>query len=403
MGTVRSMSAILSEFASSAFISSWMGQARDTDVFSAVHQERSAGWARWVIKNLDQFHGKGERKYLAIRLPGRFYTPGNSFDAGDPHLEISSSLIKDPDPLFPQRVAQAGNALIFPSWIPGEVVAVKRAVLGGPRGNVQPFLDTVNAHRKEILDCYASLTLAAEKHWLKIYAAIADNPATISESLSSGFSSVYLANIFPDLRELNVSMVGDSQLIDRSGERFCRRVGVWTFQNSESSSLFSLGAVTPRLTRSSLFTDPLFTPSSESSVALLARCLVLSKVIETIGEKPEALVPHTYRESSEMYLKIVPAQRGQESPVASFRSARLFIKSYPHAADAWTVLQQWASSRGALSVSETDFLSSYSRVSAQLMQGRNPQRVDVDALLPLLWDKQNKVGRVTAVTASARS
>src|SRR5690606_11125584 len=90
----------------------------------------------------------------------------------------------------------------------------------------------------------------------------------------------------------------------------------------------ALGVVTPRLTRSSLFTDPLFRPSGESAAALLVRGLVLRRLVSrfdsSVGGRQVA-EPARKKGS----LRVVPARIGEKVPEASPRAAIRFILDHP--------------------------------------------------------------------------
>ena len=90
-------------------------------------------------------------------------------------------------------------------------------------------------------------------------------------------------------------------------------------------------------------------------------------------------------------------------PEASLDAAVAFVQTFPRSEDAWNFLTTWANNRVAddgpcqavLTVSESGFTSAHRAVRRAVVRAEAPSRDDVNVLLPLAWDANSKVVRVT--------
>lgn len=398
------MSTPLDDLASSAFVASWLGRARDGDLFDKDPSRRASSWAYWALRHMNSYTGVSERPYVALTLPGTFYDPRGDGPAIRPHLELPTAMFSHPDALFPERLAQAGNGLLFEWWLMPEVVALKRAVLGLPRGDISGLDQALNEHRPGLLSAFGQLQQTLLRAWPDIQADLIAEPELVSDALHSGFTTAELDEFFPAGKKLSLSIHPEEKLCTSAGKWLSRRVGVWVVKGHDGAKHpFSLGVVTPRLTKSSLFTDPLFAPSKESSAALLVRSLIARRLLLGYSGDLDVVVEDTPAErKAQPFLRAVPASVGEKIPEASLASAVLFVQAYPQPAQAWELLRKWAdtsedgeSPRAVLTVTKESFQAAHAAISQAVKHSETPSREDVNVLLPIAWDSGSKVVRVT--------
>jgi hypothetical protein len=96
------------------------------------------------------------------------------------------------------------------------------------------------------------------------------------------------------------------------------------------------------------------------------------------------------------YLRAVVAQVGAKLPEASLESAAQFVRTYPDADAAWQVLSAWGErTKSVLTVREEGFREAHRRIQRFIKRAEEPERDDINVLLPLAWDAQSRVVRVT--------
>ena len=77
-------------------------------------------------------------------------------------------------------------------------------------------------------------------------------------------------------------------------------------------------------------------------------------------------------------------------------SAVHFIQHYPEVADAWEALTILATRQGTiLTVTKEGFASSYANAQRFLRRAEDPEREDLNVILPLGWDEKSRVVRFT--------
>lgn len=392
---------ILRKLLPTPFFSSWVGQARHGDLFADDPKERASAWAAWAVDAIAEMRGFSDRAYYALLLPGAFYDPKGRGPTVRPHLEIPAYRLQRPDPFFPSRLAQMGNGLHFQWWVPSEVTAAKRALFGKGSGSPEHLIDLLNASRNQIRRTLTNLQQTAAKNWATVERLLVTSDDGLSTEATGDFNTDEIDEFFPAGKSAQLSIVFDPRLRERNGIWASRRVGVWQITGiDEHGAGFGLGVVTPRLTANSQFVDPLFSASHEAPAAMLVRGLLLQRLVREYMDVPKTprvveLAPRP-AEQPQMYLRAVVAQPGAKLPEASLAAAVRFLQTYPKALDAWEALDSWARRTGSLlTVTDDGFTAAHRRALRFLRRAEDPDRDDVNVLLPLAWDKQSRVVRVT--------
>ena len=388
----------------SRWCSSWIGRARPCDRYDQDGARRAAAWGNWAVGSLTEVTGAQDRVYPALTLEGKFHDPKGTGPLVRPHLEIPLRLLAAQDETFPDRLGQLGNAAAFPWWVVQEVTALKRALFNTPGGDVSAVIEALNSRRGALVDVVEDLSRQAAPHWRVVEEMLVGDPDGLAGVAAADFSAEEVAEFFPAGRDLVLSVRFDDKLRDGSKSWVSRRLGVWQLLGTDSQGVrFALGVATPRLTANSQFNDKHFSPEKESPAALLVRGLIMRRLLErVIGQntvmttivEPEVAGPTTY-------LRAVLAQVGQKMPEASIRSAVQFLQTNPDPDVAWHVLEEWALRTGTiLTVREEQFRESHRRALRFVRRAEEPDRDDVNVLLPLGWDERSRVVRVTFSTKS---
>jgi hypothetical protein len=99
----------------------------------------------------------------------------------------------------------------------------------------------------------------------------------------------------------------------------------------------------------------------------------------------------------------VVARVGDKLPEASVSAAVKFLHAQPDPADAWAALTAWAQARTAggsgpravLTVSQEGFAAAHRSALRAVRRAEQPEREDINVILPLAWDSRGRVVRVT--------
>lgn len=388
------------------FVSSFVGSAREGSMHDSDPAKRAGAWATWLINSLEEFKGLSDREYVGIVLPGRFHDINKNSIPVRPHLEIPERVLRTPDPDFPSKIAQAGNSLEFPWWILSEVTAVRRAIFSGPKGDINPLLRILNSHRKSLITSLVETNTTVGRLWHLVEEKLVTSPKELLSYASSNFTSSEVAKFVPAAKDLNVSIVYDEVLAKTNAEWAVRRIGVWQIKAETSAGPLALGVVTPRLTRNSLFVDPLFLPAAESSAALLVRCLLLQRILTGFLKgvsfpvlKPDPVEPGV----GGPYIRAVIAKPGAKLPEASIEAAVRFMQTYPDGEQAWQALNKWAGVSYLLTVSHDGYISAHTNAQRHLRRAEEPTRADINIVMPLAWDSKSRVVRITFVRPATRA
>ena len=94
------------------FLGSLMKTAVNGDMFNSNESIRSKSWGFWIIDNLREFKGIGNRDYFGILLPGSFYNTNVTKEVMNPHLELSNYFLDETHPYLSPLIANAGNAIL---------------------------------------------------------------------------------------------------------------------------------------------------------------------------------------------------------------------------------------------------------------------------------------------------
>ena len=385
------------------FVASWIGHAREGTLLDADPTRRRQAWASWVLAHVADFAGYQDRSYRGIVLPGRFYDPKGSGPSIRPHLEIPERTFANPDRDFPDRLAQFGNGLLFPWWVPAEVTAAKRALFTHPGTRVDGVVNLLNEQRPAIVDAAKRINETLMPVWPHIESVLVSNPEEITEVAVADIAEHEVVDVFPAAASMHLSLRYDTRLREKSGLWASRRLGVWQLNGvNDEGDTFSLGTVTPRLTAGSLFRDDLFQPGDEAVAALLARCLILSRLVRAYSETAKISIEavNTAPEELAARLRAVPARPGQKLPEASLKAAAGFLQAFTDEQQAFAALEGWAERNTyLLTVTSDGFAAAWRRAHRFLRRAEELDRDDINVLLPLVLDENQRVVRTTFTTS----
>ena len=380
------------------FFSSFIGKARPGERFSGDLETRAASWTSWALNNAVEMSGFTDRSYPALVLDGRFYDPRGTGPSVKPHLEISQRVLGHADKEFPYRLALIGNGLAFPWWVISEVKATRRALFTSG-GSIEEAVSVLGPAQAPLVTALESLMAVASPQWNVIEGLLVTRDDGLSGDATGDFSVDEVARYFPAGAALHLRVNYDGALASENKRWAARRVGVWQVSGISKGESFSFGVLTPRLTRNSLFHDSLFSPATESPASLLVRGLLLERLVrEHLNDEVSIEVGEA--KSTEVVvgpkLRTIVAQVGQNQPKASVESAVYFIQQYPAGEDAWEALTDLATRQGTiLTTTKEGFLASYANAQRYVRRAEEPERDDLDVILPLGWDSKGRVVRFT--------
>lgn len=388
-------------------VSSFIGRSRPGDLGDTDPVRRAGAWASWAVEALAEFKGISDREYIGLILPGKFHDPRGNGPTIRPHLEIPARMFTQPDPCFPDRLAHAGNGLLFPWWVVSEVTALRRALFNVGDASPQPLIDALNHFHGNLADELTRRSALMLPLWSVIEGLLLIAPDGLVSDVCGDFTTAEIAAIFPPAAELSLTVNFDPKLRDSSGLWASRRVGVWQIAGLDPSTKkrFATGVVTPRLTANSVFKDPLFNPATEAPAAALVRLLLLNRLAQRhLSFSPAATVSSLRPDPSGSatgapFLRAIPARVGQKLPEASVESAVHFLHAYADPTAAWDALTRWAGTQYLLTVTADAFTAAHTNALRYLRRAETPERDDINILLPLAWHD----GRVARVTFSRPS
>jgi len=398
----QSRRALQARLLPSPFVASWVGRARKGDCLDSNPGTRSAAWAQWAMNSLVEMTGYQDRSYAALTLPGDFYDPKGTGPTIKPHLEIPSRVLGSPAPDFPDRLAQAGAGLCYPWWLFDEVKAVRRVLFNTPTGSLDNLLDALHASRSALVNALSILSDAALPHWDSVERQLISAPDGLSTLATGDIGTDELSDFFTPAAQLSLEICFDSKLRESNGKWASRRVGVWQVRGKNTDgSRFALGVVTPRLTTNSLFHDDVFAFHHESEAALLVRGFILRRLIrgylsgDTDGDFQVGPPADRSVAQRKPNLRAVPARPGLKLPEASVEAAILFLQNYPDPDAAWAALSSWAELGHMLTITKAGFVASHAKAIQSMRRLMEPERDDINVILPLAWDTTGQVVRAT--------
>ena len=402
MATVESVEdrTIQARLLPSPFFSSFVGRSRPGSLHTDDLAERASAWAAWAVGSLTEMSGMTERSYAALVLDGRFYDPKGNGPQVRPHLEIPARRLMKADAEFPDRLALMGNALSFPWWVLSEVIAVRRALFNTPDTSIADLVELMGAHAEVLAGALAQVTTAVAPRWGVIEGLLVGDGEDLGRDAAGDFSAVEVAEYFPAGAAMHLEVSYDAKLREQNRQWSARRVGVWQLSGIDAAGeRFSIGVLTPRLTANSLFKDPLFNPTTESPAALLVRGLLLRRLaMKHLGGAGiwQVAEPSVEGEVSKARLRTIVAQPGKKLPEASLAAAVHFLQSYPEPEAAFEALERFAKRTGALlTVTKEGFTAAHRNALRYLRRAENPERDDINVVLPLGWDEKSRVVRFT--------
>ena len=351
------------------------------------------------MESLVEMTGMHDRNYVALTLPGRFYDPRGSGPPVRPHIEIPSRILYSQDPAFPDRLAEIGNGLRFPWWVFPEVTATRRALFNTPKGPLDELLVLLRRHRQALIGALDQLMLKAMPNWDAIERVLIADPLALAGPATGDVDEEELSDYFPEASQLNLEVRFDSKLRESHDGRASRRVGVWQLVGTTSANQqFALGVISPRLTANSLFKDRLFSPATESAASLLVRGVIMRRIIRdylsvdnAVQVGPGEPDPDT---APAPRLRAVPARVGAKLPEASVDAAIRFLQTYQDPDQAWALLETWSTQGYMLTVTKEGFVASHRNALRYLRRAEDPERDDINVVLPLAWS-EGKVVRAT--------
>jgi hypothetical protein len=344
--------------------------------------------------------GKDNRDYVALVLDGHFYDPRGTGPGVRPHLELGTWVLNKKNLELADRLALMGNGLCFPSWLTIEVTALRRALLNVPAGSVSEFRDVLVLNSAPLRASLLTLNDAVKDHWDIIEALALECDEGLADSVAAGFSTTDIEEYFPAATGLELSVSYDAKLAERSEAKVSRRVGVWQVSGrSSDGGRFSMGVVTPRLTSSSTLRDPLFDVGSEGLGAVLVRGLLLTRLAQRfLGAEGLGAVAGVrgQLDRPKPFLRTMVGRPKQKLAEASIGAAVHFLQTFPEGEDAWEAISGHAERGGIfLTVNKDGYLRSHRNALRYLRRAEDPERDDINVVLPVGWTTQNKSVRFT--------
>lgn len=392
---------VLGELLRTPFVSSFLSEARQGDVHDPDVTRRSQAWAAWAVSSLVRV-STGEREYSALRLPGSFYDPNNQGPKVVPHLEIPRKVASTNHPEFPFRLALFGNALLFPYWRYSEVTAVRRALFNTVSGPVDDVVALLASRRANLVTGLELVNAELEPHWQSVSEFLFSNDVQQGADATDDFTPVDVQRYLPSAYDLDLHVRFDEQLLEKNHGYTARRVGVWQVHGrAKNGKAFSFGVATPRLTVNSLFNDPLFVPSAESLGALLVRALLLRRIAARRLNLDAHYTVGDPTPSPRAYLRAVPARPGAKLPEASTGAVMRFLADFPDPEAAWQALERWGQRGYLLTTTPEGFRQAHAAASRAWRRVEEPDRSDIDVVLPLAWDMRDGKAQVVRVTYSS--
>lgn len=392
------------------FVQSWLPAARSgVSLYDPEYKMRRSAWAHWGVTQLVQLLGVNQRQYTALQLPGKFYSKSGFEPSSAPHIELSKSLMGTVNANFADRLALAGNTLLSPWWIVPEALAVRKVLLASCESDISEIIQILDRDRVKIVRAATSLIQTVKPLWYQIQTLITVNPGTATGIITSPITSEEVAEYIPAFASFNTQITFDQKLKDSAGSLACRRIGVWRLQgvDPKSAKEFSIGVITPRLTINSQFNDPDYLPEAESTLALVVRSIVIRRLavlhlglskseLATVSLPEPVVIKHQEKAGTAPHLRASVAQPGFKLPQASILAVTNFLQHYKSSDKAWEAIVAWAQETSSTpTVSQDQFRVSYLAATLSISRAEQPERDDVDTILPICWDAKSRVIRLT--------
>ena len=394
------MSKELKNYIQREFFKSILSGSVSGEIFTGDHITRKNAYAAYIVKNLMITYG-AEREYVAIKLPGKFFSKGSDTHNLTPHIEIPERFLDLPGDDFLIKISNIGNGIHFNFLTTNEVTAIKRSLFAnkGHSKNVE-FLEELSTYRESLISNYKEILALAERQWVAIELFLNEESELASKLVREGFDT-QLTTILPWASKYNLKIKYDSKLSDISGADLAKRIGIYSLGNE---STVNLAAVTPRLTKNSLFKDHLFFPERESTLAILVRTLILSTIINKLfsnGKKITITRDELYYRNMG-HLRAIPAKEGSPLPEPSKKACINLTAAFRESKTAYGEIKRWCKDEYTLTVKESEFTDSYNRIIYELQRLGEIDQRDINIVLPIIWGNDGTISRLTYVLRGAR-
>jgi len=370
------------------FIASMIGTARQGELYTGDHNLRKAHWTQWFLSNLSWQKNYKNRSYYAVNLPGTFHDPYNRLTEVKPHIEIPSWILEKNGEEFPTRLAYIGNNLLQPTWLAYEATAAKRVLTNNPDASILPVSDFLEKYRSSLLNLNFEANMMLSNRWEEIEKKLFE-----LESITDDI----------DIEEMNRFLHNDFELhgvMDekvRESSNLNQRMGCWRIVGRVEKLKISFGVLLPRLNGYELFKNVNLTPETQPTSVLLLRAILLQRVIQE-GLGIELNWKAEIEARTQAFFRGVRALQGAETPQASMTSGAGLVEHHVNENQAWDALETWAQEKGyLLTVDEQSFKKSFLRAKSGLKRNNKIDKKDLETLLPLAWNTQNQVVRISFV------
>jgi len=389
---------VIKKLSKTKIFASLLTSAIEGDLFAGDNKSRSNAWGYWVISQLREFTGNENRDYFGILLPGKFYSPGQAKESMTPHIELSTTFLETPNPKISTIIANAGNAVLTNAWVYPEIKSFKKALTSSSLVSESEVYEKLYTYRKSLVRELESINHILESDWDEFERLIISSPEKLLHLLSEGFNTKEVNTLLRNLDFNSISINFEDSLIKSSGENSIKRLGIWNVNFVDGKGIpQTTYAITPRLTRNSLFKDSLFLPEKEGILALLIRVLLMRRIYATINQSSltRTLTKDFVSNKTPAYYKAIVPKVGEKLPEASTDAAILLLQSFHNSNLAWDAMLSWSEGKYILTITESQFKESFEKAKQLLKRAEKPDRQLIDNLLPLCWDSKSRVVRVT--------
>jgi hypothetical protein len=394
------MSNELKNYIQREFFKNILASSVNTDIFTGDPQKRKQAYAGYIIKNLILTYG-AEREYVAIKLPGKFFSKGVDTHNLTPHIEIPERFLDSSGADFLIKISNMGNGIHFNFLTTNEVTAIKRSLfINSNHGKNNEFLAELSTYRESLISNYKDLLALAERQWVAIELFLNEEGKETSDLVRDGFEPL-LVKILPWASKYQLEIKFDSKLSDISGESLGKRIGIYSVANKKD---INLAAVTPRLTKNSLFKDKLFNADQESTLAILVRTLVLTSIVNKIFKdtKTKTITRDELYYRSNGHLRAIPAKAGAPLPEPSKRACINLTAAFREGETAYAEIKKWCGSEYTLTIKEAEFKESYKKILYEIHRLGELDQRDVNIVLPIIWGSDGSISRLTYVLRGSK-
>lgn len=394
------MSSEIKNYISREFFKCILEKSIKTDIFTGDYIKRINAYAGYIINNLMITHGAG-REYVAIKLPGKFFSRGSDTHNLTPHIEIPDRFLDFPGDDFLLKISNMGNGLHFNYLTTNEVTAIKRSLfINSENSENIKFIEELASYRESLINKYNELLAVAERQWVAVELFLNEEGGEASDLVREGFANS-LSAILPWANKYNIIIKFDSKLSEISGVNLVKRIGIYTICNNKN---INLAVVTPRLTKNSLFRDELFTPEKDSTLAILMRTLVLTNILDKIfnDSKKIALTRDEIYFRNKGHLRAIPAKAGSPLPEPSKRACINLTAAFREAKTAYQEIKKWCGDEYTLTIKENEFIDSYNRILYELHRLGELDQRDINIILPIIWSNDGTISRLTYVQRGSK-